>query len=257
MSDFVSIDIKGLDELTKNLDPQLFSQTFNRVVNDVVPSVAVEALRQTKKQYYIGTSRLKVDIDGKSKYVKPQTWAFQRVMDKKIPKRAGRVKFVPAKIIDNNATAHIKIDGVAIPLSLFVTNPNYGKIISKGKRVPIRVKVKKGGIGMKRQKIRYRKTGKTESLFRAKFKSGHEGIFFRDSTITKTKQVQKKTKIATVKYNPLREANSITPTTMILNLGEKGGKSFENIINQVWDKRAYPRYEHYLNLLSKGFWKKR
>jgi hypothetical protein len=204
-------------------------------------------MKETKKKYNIGVGRLKTE-DGK--YVRPQKWVFIRKTDGKIPKRAGRVSFSPVNP-KSGGTVYLKVTGTATPLALFATSPDYGKVIQrKGKRKTkkIRVKVQKGKTRTM-DSWKYAKTGKTEKLFRATMKSGHTGIFFKDTTKTKTKTINRNGKTYRIKYNPILEANSITPTTMFIN------SDYEKTFKIVWEKRAYKRYEHYLNLLTKGFWK--
>ena len=233
-----SLKIEGLDAIVEDLNRDIYTEIFTRVVNDVVPSIAVETMKVVKNEWNLGTRRLKLD-DGK--YAKPHTWHFSRKFDQKTNKRAGVVRFIPAVPTGKNKTAYLKVVSAAIPLALFETNPDYSATeLRSKKRKPIRYKLKKKtktlsnagemnpysniidkkGHGTKNKKGVY---------LRAKMKSGHTGIFFREGG-----------------KRHLMEMHTITPTTMFDRAG------IDEIGKSVWEKRALRRYEHYLSRRQKG-----
>ena len=217
--------IEGLDKVIEGLDSNVHTEIFTRVVNDVVPSVAVATMKQVKKEWNIGTKRLKLD---NGKYAKPHTWYFTRKGDNKSSSRTGRVRFVPANPKGVRHISYLNVLSGAIPLSLFETNPDYSD--SNLRKPP-----------KKRKKIRYKLKKRTKTMatstdagyvFRAVFESGHEGIFFRP----KGKTI-------------LMEDYSITPTTMFDRAG------IDKFAKTIWSQKALRRYEHYLDMYTRGAWK--
>jgi len=229
----LSLEIKGLKEVVEDLDSGIYTEIFTRVVNDVVPTIAIETMRAVKDEWNLGTKRLKLD-DGR--YAKPQTWHFARKYDRKSNKRAGMVRFTPAVPTGANKTAYLKVESSSLPLSLFETNPDYSDSALKRKnRKPIRYKLKKrtktlsNGSTMNPYSNLLDKKGRGVKnvrgyYIRVKMKSGHAGIFFREDGT-----------------RHLMEMHTITPTTMFDRAG------LDKIASNVWDRRALSRYEHYLS----------
>jgi len=58
----ISFAIKGLDQVKKNLDPQIYSSALVGSVNDLSKAVITGTSQQIKQRYSISTARVKSDI---------------------------------------------------------------------------------------------------------------------------------------------------------------------------------------------------
>jgi len=222
-----NIVMDGLDELRKQLDPDIFNKAFNTTANEIVTSVFNKSKTQIKKKWNI-------DIKSQGK----NTWAFASKTTGKVNKRNGHMRIIKATKKDGNI--YVWVQGTPLNLSLFEYSwkqeVSSTKSLRKKKAIGKKMKsLGRKGRGLVRVKILKSEVTTLKSAFVATMnRSGHKGVFQRSSKSSL----------------PILEKRTVTPTTMFEQVG------FNKMLDDAINERLLSRFEHNLERLSSGYWKK-
>ena len=215
----MGIEIDGLKELERSLDPKLFNSVFTSTSNEVITGAINKAKTQIKKKWNI-------DI------VKASTneWAFANKNTGKTNKRNGRLKVYKATVKDGSYYLHIS--GTPLNLSLFEftwkQEVSSTKSLKKKKAIGKQMKaLGKKGRNRVRVKIHKKHITTLKTAFMATMKSGHTGIFQR-------------------KGNKIIEKRSITPQSMFKQV------DFDKILSDHIDANLIKRFMHNLERKAGG-----
>jgi len=217
----MGIEIEGLKDLKRTLDPKLFDSVFTTTSNEIITAAINKSKTQIKKRWNI-------DI------VKANTneWAFANKNTGKTNKRNGRLRVHKATIKDGSY--YLLVSGTPLNLSLFeftfkqevAATKSLKKKRAIGKQMKI---LGKKGRGMVRVQIQKKHITTLRTAFVATMKSGHTGIF----------QNRRNGK-------GILEKRSITPQSMFKQV------DFNKILSDHIDANLMKRFMHNLEKKTAG-----
>ncbi|OCL85727.1 hypothetical protein AAX26_01794 [Aliarcobacter thereius] len=170
----IEINIEGLKEVEKMLDPKLFDESFRYTANSLAARAFKQSTKEVKKKYNIDVEK------DKGKGTVGQ-YSFKSIKDGKINKRQGKIYFRGAR--KNYPYIELEIGGNPVNEFLFRVNPTPSKALSSRRKSPQAfLSVLRGKNIMK------------EKVFVARMPSGHVGFFARrqNTRMTKSKYVKSK-----------------------------------------------------------------